>query len=206
MNRGASGTAAPVGAALSSDPEKNYCEVANAPGVRIISAPQNGLWLRKRENCRTERLPPQALIRTTFPRLSTYNLSTIDFYSNSGLIMYMETENNKPTAENDNIASRPSVWERFMTIYTCLLPIVVWVVLVCCFPVFCYPVSCDIIKSIVWLSVALYYLSVHLYSIKSFYFSLCTPFKKQQILGKSNSNLSGFFCRFECSPFHNMWI
>jgi heme exporter protein D len=72
----------------------------------------------------------------------------------------METENNKPTAENDNIASRPSVWERFMTIYTCLLPIVVWVVLVCCFPVFCYPVSCDIIKSIVWLSVALYYLSV----------------------------------------------
>ncbi|MBQ6614909.1 MAG: hypothetical protein IJH67_00950 [Thermoguttaceae bacterium] len=74
----------------------------------------------------------------------------------------MENENDKPTVENDNAnnENRPSVWERFMTIYTCLLPIVVWVVLVCCFPVFCYPVSCDIIKSIVWLSVALYYLSV----------------------------------------------
>lgn len=95
-----------------------------------------------------------------FRPISTYNLSTIDFYSNSDLITNMETENNKPTAENDNNASRPSVWERFMTIYTCLLPIVVCVVLVCCFPVFCYPVSCDIIKSIVWLSVALYYLSV----------------------------------------------
>ena len=95
-----------------------------------------------------------------FPPISTYKLSTIDFYSNSGLITNMETENNKTTAENDNNASRPSVWGRFMTIYTCLLPIVVLVVLVCCFPVFCDPVSCEIIKSIVWLSVALYYLSV----------------------------------------------
>ena len=44
----------------------------------------------------------------------------------------METENNKTTAENRNHKKRrPSDWERFMTIYTCLLPIVVLAFEVC---------------------------------------------------------------------------
>ena len=70
----------------------------------------------------------------------------------------METENNKPTAENDkaNNESRPSVWKRFMTIYTCLLPIVVLIVIVCYF----LSNACVTFESIDALAVVLYLLSV----------------------------------------------
>ena len=79
----------------------------------------------------------------------------------------METENNKPTAENDkaNNESRPSVWERFMTIYTCLLPIVVWVVIVCHFVIH-KPMWCEhfgiFIPLPIYLPCSLYLLSVYI--------------------------------------------
>ncbi|MBQ6614910.1 MAG: hypothetical protein IJH67_00955 [Thermoguttaceae bacterium] len=77
----------------------------------------------------------------------------------------METENNKPTAENDNIASRPSVWERFMTIYTCLLPIVVWVIIVCHFVIH-KPMWCEhfgiFLPLPIYLPCSLYIFSVYI--------------------------------------------
>ena len=106
------------------------------------------------------------LLAQRFPPISTYNLSTIDFYSNSGLILNMENENDKPTAENNNHKKRrPSDWERFMTIYTCLLPIVVWVVIVCHFVIH-KPMWCEhfgiFIPLPIYLPCSLYLLSVYI--------------------------------------------
>ncbi len=161
-----------------SDPYTNCDETDNHTGSRTKSAKENFTTknTKKQSASALRRKPPKNFelgnptdpldrgcvsrfiscsLAQRFPPISTYKLSTIDFYSNSGLITNMETENNKPTAENDNNASRPSVWGRFMTIYTCLLPIVVLIVLVCYFHG-----SFDKIMSIHELTVVLYFLSV----------------------------------------------
>ena len=78
----------------------------------------------------------------------------------------METENNKPTAENrSHKKRRPSDWERFMTIYTCLLPIVVWVVIVCHFVIH-KPMWCEhfgiFLPLPIYLPCSLYIFSVYI--------------------------------------------
>ena len=78
----------------------------------------------------------------------------------------METENNKTTAENrSHKKRRPSVWERFMTIYTCLLPIVVWIVIVCHFVIH-KPMWCEhfgiFLPLPIYLPCSLYIFSVYI--------------------------------------------
>ena len=78
----------------------------------------------------------------------------------------METENNKTTAENrSHKKRRPSDWERFMTIYTCLLPIVVWVIIVCHFVIH-KPMWCEhfgiFLPLPIYLPCSLYIFSVYI--------------------------------------------